>query len=577
MRRVTTSSLFLAAALLVGACSGGPSGAGESCTTNADCQTGQICISFTCRASSTPKACMNNDDCGIGFFCDTASGQCTDLMDSRDAGAGDAGSSTTSRDAGVRDGGPNTGQCFMDTECGTPPVDICVANQCVKGCGEPDGVTCTGGTVCDTATGHCVNPMMSCQMDGDCNPGPPTQICIGNQCVFGCGIDPMLCQAGEICDTGTGHCVMAPTNCTMDNECSPPMTVCEAPQCVPGCGEPGGIQCSGTTPMCDATTGRCIGASPCMFDADCTGMNEICVNSACVLRCDVMGGLVCNAPQVCNPSTGRCTAGALPLGGTCAFDSQCQSNFCMPLTVAMVSHEICTTGCSSTSDCPTDFTCGNVSGMSLCLPETLTTPPATWDTPSGGACSTTTNTCQSGWCNTGTNQCIETCQRDSDCASFGGQCWTYEQTGTTTEFDHLCFNAGTGGADGAACTTNANCISGVCNRYQNTCGDHCCDDSDCAAAENCGVYDLDATTIVKLCAPRAGTAGTTPFGGTCTAPTDCDSEICAPLDPANAMSPRQCSSTCCTDADCSILPNGGRCRPVGSPVMNTIVGVCIPN
>lgn len=573
MRRLTTPLVF-AAALLAGACSGDQ----DSCTTNADCPTGSVCISFSCRAATTAKTCENDDQCGIGEFCDTSTGQCTEMMTSnRDGGVRDGGPVQPGRDGGTRDGGPNNGQCFMDSDCGTPPVDICVANQCVKGCGEADGIMCTGGTVCDQATGHCVTPNMNCMVDGDCNPGPPTQICENMQCVFGCGIDPMLCEVDEICDTGTGRCVQAPNNCAMDSDCNPPMTVCEAPQCVPGCNEPGGIQCSGATPMCDQMTGRCIGAPPCMFDADCTGMDEICVNSMCVVRCDVQGGLVCNAPQVCNPATGRCTMGNLPLGDPCAFDSQCQSSFCMPLTVSMQSIEICTTGCSSTGDCPTDFTCGNVSGMSMCLHESITTPPATWDTPAGGTCSDTVNTCQSGWCNTGTNQCLETCQQDGDCTAFGGQCWTYEQTGTTTTYDHLCFVPGSGSADGAACTTNANCRSGICNRYASQCANHCCSNADCAANQNCGVYDLDATTPVKVCVARGGTAGTTPLGGTCTAATDCASELCAPLDPANMMSPRACSTTCCEDSDCSVLPTGGRCRPLGGPIMNTIVGVCIPN
>ncbi len=573
------ASVFVVGLLTLVGCSSGPDG---SCTTNADCAGGEICISFTCRGAGTATTCEDDDDCDIGSFCDPTTSTCQSSTpsdggtDPRDAGTN---TSTTGRDGGVGyDGGP-TGQCQTDQECGTPPVDICVANQCVKGCGQPDGITCTGGTVCDMPTGHCVQPNMQCNVDTDCNPGPPTQVCINNACVFGCGVDPNLCAMDEICDSGTGRCVTAPMPCMTDVDCSPPMTVCEAPQCVPGCGQPGGIQCSAPTPMCDSATGRCTAGPTCNLDADCMGANEICVNNACVIRCDATGGIQCTAPQICNPATGRCVMGNLPLGDPCADDSQCQSGFCFSVTISGTSHDICSEPCGRGSDCPLNFTCAFVSGMNFCLGENLITPQPNWDTPAGGSCSTNSNNCQTGWCNTGTNQCIETCQRDQHCAAFGGQCWTYEQTATGgNTFDHLCIpNQGGPNIDGAACTTNTNCRSGVCNRYNNTCGGHCCSDADCPTLQNCVVYDLDATTIVKVCAPRSGTAGTGALGATCTQASDCESEVCLPTNPADMNSPRRCSTTCCTNADCNALPAGGVCRPFNSPVMNTIVGGCQPN
>lgn len=572
------ASVLVAGAVALASCSSG--GGDGSCTTNADCESGQICISFSCRGSTGGTTCTNDDDCAIGFFCDPATSACAMNPADEDGGTTprDAGENTNpGRDGGVGYDGGGTGECQTDPECGTPPIDICVANQCVKGCNEPDGIVCTGGTTCD-ASGHCVQPNMTCNVDTDCNPGPPTQVCIANVCVFGCGVDPTLCQTGEICDSGTGRCVTAPMPCMTDVDCSPPMSVCEAPQCVPGCNQPGGIQCAAPTPMCDTATGRCTAGATCNLDADCTGTDEICVNNACVIRCNATGGIQCVAPQVCNASTGRCVAGNLPLGDPCADDSQCASGFCFSLTIMGTSHEVCSAPCGRGGDCPVNFTCAYVSGMSFCLGENLLTPQPNWDTPAGGSCSSGSNTCQTGWCNTGTNQCIETCQRDQHCSSFGGQCWSYEQTGTGgTTFDHLCVAGQGSNIDGAACTTNANCRSGVCNRYSNTCSNHCCSDADCTALQSCVVYDLDAATIVKVCATRTPGAGTAALGATCTAAADCESEVCIPTDPANMASPRRCSTTCCTNADCNALPAGGRCRPIGSPVMNTIVGACIPN
>jgi len=571
---------FLAA---LAACSGGPT-SGGSCQSNRDCIPGETCISGSCQIVAA-SGCKNDEQCPLGQYCDTTDSTCK-MFSSGDPDGGavaDAGSSTVATDGGVPDAGPRpdsgTGLCTVDTDCGSPPVDICQAGQCVLGCGQSGGLQCTGGTVCDMATGHCVSENPTCAMDSDCN--PPTEICVNNACVFGCGLDSTLCQQGEVCDTNTGRCVVVQTNCTDDSQCSPPMTVCESSQCVPGCDQAGGLQCSGATPFCDAATGRCTSNNPnaCQLDADCTGANEICVNMACVLRCDAPGGAGCTAPQVCDTNTGRCVAGGLPLGDmTCTQDAQCQSGLCLGLTINMATVNSCSRPCGATSQCPVDFTCGDVSGMGFCLSENLNSPPATFDTPSGGACNSTTNTCQSGWCNTGQNQCIETCSRNSDCASFGGNCWTYEQSGTGgTSFDNLCYDPGSGSATGAACTQNSNCRSGICSRYSGTCAAHCCSDADCPASQSCDTYDLDSATVVKICGPRSAGSGNLALGAACTTWSDCESEVCVPVDPADMNSPRKCSTLCCTESDCNQLPSGGRCRASTGPVTGTIIGVCIPN
>ncbi|MCA9549142.1 MAG: hypothetical protein KC933_03845 [Myxococcales bacterium] len=581
LRRGARTAAFLSTTALIALLSGCSGSGAGSCQSNRDCVLGETCISGSCQTIQQ-QGCQNDEQCALGEYCDQNSHRClTITIGDPDAGVtADAGTSTVTADGGVEtDGGVHTGPCTVDTECGTPPIDICVAMQCVKGCEQPDGLPCTGGLVCDSATGHCVDPNLNCQQDSDCN--PPTQICIANSCVFGCALDTTLCQAGEICDTNTGRCVVVQTSCTQDSECSPPMTVCESNQCVPGCGQAGGIQCSGATPFCDAPTGRCSNVDPnaCQLDADCTGADEICVNNSCTLRCDAAGSPGCVAPQVCNTTTGRCLQGNLPLGDACLDDDQCATGLCLGLTINATSLSVCSTPCGATSQCPLNFTCGDLGGMSFCLGENLTTPPATWDTRSGGLCNTTTNTCQSGWCNTGQSQCIETCSRNGDCASFGGNCWAYEHTDAAGNnvFDSLCYDPGSGSATGAACAQNGNCRSGICSRYTSVCAQQCCSDADCGATQNCGVYDLAADTVVKICLNKSATSGSAALGATCTAANQCDSEICAPTDPAVMNSPMKCSTLCCRDADCGVLPGGGRCRPLTGPVTGTIVGVCLPN
>ncbi len=554
--------LGLLASLAAGACSRSPTPGGP-CQSTRNCVAGEVCVAGTCTAGSK-TGCDTDDECMVGQWCDQADRQCKTIE------AGDSGVPPT-KDAGLTDTGTSTTSgCTRDDQCGGAPANICMANQCVKGCNQPGGLICTGGTQCDAATGHCAGTNGSCTLDAECVPGPPSQICINQECVLGCGADPTRCAPGtEVCDTNTGRCVPAPEPCADDTGCHPPMTVCESTQCVPGCGSTGGIQCTGATPMCDPASGRCLPPPSCQLDSQCTGANEICVNNVCLLRCDQAGGLDCGA-GVCNPNDGRCLPGDLPLGDqTCIFDEQCAAGICLGLTIDTQSIQVCTNPCGASSQCPLDYSCIAVSGMGFCLSENVFTPPATFDTPAGGACSTTVNTCQSFWCNTGTNQCIETCSRDSDCASYGGNCWMYTQDNAgTPAYDHLCFQQPTLNITGVVCTTNDNCRSGICNRYSGLCAAHCCSDADCPAAQSCGLYDVDANTIVKICANRNAGAGTAVLGAACTIGSDCESEVCI----ANV-----CSTLCCSDADCAILPLGGKCEPIGTPIASQIVGACTSN
>jgi hypothetical protein len=283
------------------------------------------------------------------------------------------------------------------------------------------------------------------------------------------------------------------------------------------------------------------------------------------------------------PDTGVVDAGTmpknLPLNADCTLDAQCQSRLCLPFTIDGTSFSVCSEPCSAGSNCPLDFSCVALEGMSFCLGETVFNPTATFDVRAGGMCQSGSIRCQSGWCNTQAMSCIETCSREQDCSSFGGRCWTYTQsTPSGNVYDHLCL-AQTGSAIGASCTSNANCSSGLCNRYTATCAAHCCADADCPAAQSCVVYDLDtqSNAIIKVCEPRTPGTGTLQLGATCTQPSSCESEVCAPRTVTSTSGPRQCSTLCCRHADCALIANG-RCEPFAGPRVNnidTIVGVCV--
>ncbi|MFO0722189.1 MAG: hypothetical protein U1E65_00310 [Myxococcota bacterium] len=540
MRAYLTISI-LAFALAMSSCGGGD---GTTCTSSGDCKSGMICVSGKCQANSpVGKSCTKDDQCKTTEFCDVDSrckprggadgGSGNDAGGGSDAEAVDLGSSddagtspdaTEPADSGVIDD--------AGVDAGNPPTD---SGQPLADAGVPadaglpidSGVPADAGLPIDSG----VHPDASvapdagsgCSTDPQC--APPSTICIGSQCVPGCVQNPALCQAGEVCNPGTGRC------------------------------------------------------QRCTLDADCLSPDLICINTACTRRCDRPPAPACGTNTVCNPNDGRCIPGNLALGAVCSINAQCTTRTCLGVTIGGVDHTVCSDPCNTASYCPLNFGCVNLSGMSFCLSETLFTPPATFDTRAGGACSTGNITCQSGWCNTQAMSCIETCSREQDCASFGGNCFTYAQTGTPNSYDHLCVS-NPGFLAGIACVTNSDCQSGICDRYTGTCAAHCCADADCPGGQNCLIYDLDATSgdIVKVCEPKSAGSGNTALNGTCTMPTDCDSEVCVSTDPANANAPRQCSTLCCRNSDCAGIPNG-RCIPAQGPTLGTfqtIVGICAP-
>jgi hypothetical protein len=537
-----TQRLFIILWGALAACNTDPIPGGD-CTTSKDCVSTEICLGGQCTPMETrPTGCTSDLDCPFGSACEASTGDCIPRTNGDDAGPIPPDGSSN-----VPDGNTNPGP---------------------DGGPTPDA----GGNACTT--------------DQEC--GAPSQICINNQCVDGCGTNAALCDPNtEICDPSTGRCVQV--SCGDDTDCSPPMTICESMQCIPGCHLTGGLQCSGATPACNSSTGRCEGATPCNLDSDCGDPDKICIAQICATKCNLPGGIACVSPEVCNAQTGRCVAGGASLGQACSLDAQCAPDFCVGLTDSMMmTTRFCSRTCGAGSDCPLGFRCSYVSGMKICLPGSYFTPPASFNIAAGGMCNLTNIECQSGWyqsnATTMSCTCLETCSRNNDCAQFGGNCSTVSvPMSTPTRYDHICDTQTPG--SGASCVVNADCTSGICNRYTTSCANACCRDSDCPGNEICTVYDFDVATayIIKACrAPQTAMAGSgsAALGATCSVASDCSTGACTPVDPNMPTGARKCSTTCCTDADCSVLPLGGKCRPLSGPTINnipTLVGYCIPN
>ena len=321
------------------------------------------------------------------------------------------------------------------------------------------------------------------------------------------------------------------------------------------------------------------GAIACFEDADCPRRAEVCWEGVCRLGCDSIGGLDCTAlGGRCDPVTGRCQ-GVLSLGDHCVRSADCDSALCLGFNLGGQPWRVCSSACSRTSNCPLDFSCERLQGMSFCLHESTVS--ASWDTPSGAFCDANMNTCQSGWCFSAETRCLETCSKESDCTGFGGNCFTFVRSTTVTfSYENLCLRSATSTrAVGTRCAVNEDCASGVCDRDTLRCAIHCCSEADCSEPdETCSVYALSPTDPIKICKPR-GLAGMGRPGDACTQATDCDTGLCAPVDPSNPIGARKCTSFCCENADCAAaLPMGGVCQAAVGPVVpQTIVGQCTPN
>jgi Cys-rich repeat protein len=232
------------------------------CTTDTDCQPGQVCAGGTCitpdcsmigcpagtvcdpaTLECIPAGCRTDAECGAGFACQN--GQCVPA----------AGCTTTGCPAGmVCDPSSNAcipdGLCRADTDC--PTGFDCVNGACrahQHGCAL-DG--CPAGLICDLRNGQCIGT--ACRVDSDCGPGAA---CMRGQCVvLSCA--QTGCPAGMTCDPESGTCIA--TSCARTG--CPSGYLCDGStgQCVPG-----GCQVTGCPAgySCDATTGQCVpGTNP---------------------------------------------------------------------------------------------------------------------------------------------------------------------------------------------------------------------------------------------------------------------------------------------------------------------------
>jgi hypothetical protein len=243
------------------------------CDDNNDCTAGQRCE----QAGLNFHRCVPTD----AAVDDGGADRPSDLgaSDGRDLGAADRPDGAVDRPA-VPDAPVDMGpvRCSSSTECqsaGDPNRPLCAGGLCV-GCQTPNAGTCgPAHPLCDPTSGACVD----CSTSAQCS-DPALPYCVNQRCVScadgggdaGCKLrDP----ARPICGTA-GKCA----ECSSNDHCkaAPDKAFCTAGTCV-GCQLAAPTVCTGTTPLCNPTTGVC---GACLTDSDCKlDTTPACVDGHC--------------------------------------------------------------------------------------------------------------------------------------------------------------------------------------------------------------------------------------------------------------------------------------------------------
>lgn len=242
--------------------------ADATCTTDADCAQGEVCLMTPCAV----PPCMPDTDCSKPVDCPTT-GTCAQApWDGSCAADADCPSGFTCDEVEVPcatrvDCAPCTCACPSEGDC-----QPCECPAC------PDPEPCT-----PTTTKACQYHPAACTADVDCKDG-------------------WACKADEIC-SGTGCACPA---CTSDMECPP----CD-------CGEPTEPVCTSTGSWCQPKETPCTGDADCAAGFECiersVGVPCACPMCACPVETPDCGCGTCECPaptieKVCLP-TGWARAG----------------------------------------------------------------------------------------------------------------------------------------------------------------------------------------------------------------------------------------------------------------------------
>ena len=143
-----------------------------------------------------------------------------------------------------------------------------------------------------------------------------------------CSDNPSICSGGKRCVSGICQCPSGQTD--VDGKC-------ETSTCTNG-----GIDCSGSTSVCNISTGKCV---ECLANSDCSGGKECNVNNQCILP-DACAGVTCSEGKSCVDGVCvECTSNSQCTGG-----KECSGNVCKCPSGQIDNAGTCVAGTSKTCE-----------------------------------------------------------------------------------------------------------------------------------------------------------------------------------------------------------------------------------
>ncbi|MBW1872537.1 MAG: hypothetical protein JRJ19_10755 [Deltaproteobacteria bacterium] len=480
-----------------------------TCELDIECRYTERCRDGIC---SNLPACTSDNDCPGGYYCHVLQGDCI----------------------------PSQTSCSSNDDCRPGQHCDMIEKTCVASECQADA-DCPPEQVCDLASFTCGAAGLKCESDADCMAGQRCDTLAGICRHGGWCLGDQDCSASEYCDRSTGVCRTSSTDCASDADCTPgPWCDTQSGDCRTGCRSDADCP-EGTT--CETDSGACLPPSGCQNDNDCPSGYR-CDNGECVVN-----------------------QGQVPDGSICETNADCQSANCVSITTPSV----CLSPCRSSTGCPPNWSCVEVTSAWFCVSESLLTQVLgmSIDVGSGeyGAyCSgqpVYNPYCHSMICNQNQNICTTDCMTDADCG-YGSICRVNYETGIMRAY---CFvNPGLG-TIGTYCEGDYYCAFNVClsdDGYSGFCSSGCCSSADCPSGWACGRLqsnDPYAPGFAKACF-TAEWPGTALAGSGCTSDGQCKSNLCIG---------GICSDLCCTDADC---PAPMRCQ-ITVDVNNLAVTLCL--
>lgn len=444
-------------------------------------------------------------------------------------------------------GGSGGRACVDDSVCESGQVcgsgGSCQSVPCATRRDCPGSSTCLASSLCGPV--ECANTA-DCGADSGriCRDG----VCLAESSLPACG-DGGTCQSGKVCNTTANRC----------EDCS---TTAAALRC------PNGFACRSGS--CEATTLTCTNDAACLPSGRlCDTTASTCVACSTTRVCPA--SYTCDAGQCkartrctnntcpqglsCDTSTNFCiNAAGVDLCGACTADPECRGTGSKCL--ALGGSTFCGKTCTSSTDCPANFTCAPTQGnIKQCIPsagrctDNCAVPGAVC--PQGRTCEPNSGLCLA------TKRLCDTCTTDSECGAPGDKCLIADggakvcgqNCDTATSGGRLCPNgfacrdvsAGVKQClpQGAECVVDP-CATVTCDRASTT---PICDPAtracvECLRQADCPASDQQCTAAK-----------------TCVVPGQCTTDQSCASDPGGrkcctTASGKQCSQ-CCTNNDCS--------------------------